>query len=136
MTVPLALLDTDTLSAIMRRDPRVMPKAGSYLAAHRRFAWSLMTRYEVLRGLHARRATAQLVVFEHLCSVNMVLPLTDTIIVRAAMIYGDLHQHGALIGDADILIAATTLEHGLVLVTNNTTHFNRIPGLTLENWLT
>jgi len=35
------------------------------------------------------------------------LPLTDAIVIRAATIYADLHQRGTLIGDADILIAAT-----------------------------
>jgi tRNA(fMet)-specific endonuclease VapC len=47
-----------------------------------------------------------------------------------------LHQRGVLIGDADILMAATGLEHGLVVVTNNEEHYKRISGLPLENWLT
>jgi tRNA(fMet)-specific endonuclease VapC len=49
--------------------------------------------------------------------------------------YADLHQHGTLIGDADILIAATSFEHGLVVVTNNESHYRRIAGIQLENWL-
>jgi len=36
--------------------------------------------------------------------------------------------------DADILIAATALEHGLVIATGNVTHFGRIPGLQVVNW--
>lgn len=64
-----------------------------------------------------------------------VLPLTDDIIIRAATLYGQLRQTGKLIGDADILIAATCLEHDHDLVTNNNAHFSRIPGLTLQNWL-
>lgn len=135
MTLPPALLDTDTLSAIMRRDPRVLPRAAAYLAIHQRFTWSVITRYEVLRGLHARNATTQLAAFERLCAANDVLPLTDAAVVRAAAIYGDLHRRGALIGDADILIAATALTHDLALATNNGSHFGRIPGLTIENWL-
>ena len=55
--------------------------------------------------------------------------------MRAADIYADLHQRGMLIGDADILIAATALEYGLDLVTNNTNHYARIVGLSLQNWL-
>ena len=39
-----------------------------------------------------------------------------------------------LIGDADILIAATAIEHACVLASNNTAHFSRIPGLSLDNW--
>lgn len=55
--------------------------------------------------------------------------------MRAADIYADLRRRGALIGDADILIASTALEHGLELVTNNTKHFANVSGLMLKNWL-
>jgi tRNA(fMet)-specific endonuclease VapC len=37
--------------------------------------------------------------------------------------------------DADILIAATAMKHGMVVVTDNTQHFKRIKGLKVENWL-
>ena len=131
-----ALLDTDILSALMHQQPTVLAQARTYLTMHQRLTFSLITRYEILRGLHAKRATAQLTAFDQLCQVSTVLPLTDGIVVRAATIYADLHQRGVLIGDADILIAATGLEHGLIIVTNNESHYNRIPGVHLENWLT
>ena len=89
-----------------------------------------------MRGLNAKRATEQLAKFEILCASMQILPLTDAIIIRAAGIYADLYQRGQLVGDADILIAATAIEHGLVLVTNNENHHSRIAGLTIENWLT
>ncbi len=130
-----ALLDTDILSAVMRQHPAALAPARAYLAVHRRFTFSIITRYEVLRGLHAKRATAQLAAFDRLCSVSMILPLTDAIVVRAAIIYADLHQRGALIGDADILIATTSLEHGLIVVSNNESHYQRVAGIRLENWL-
>ena len=75
-----------------------------------------MTRHEVLRGLKAKRATAQLEKFEILCALLQVLPLTDAATVRAADIHADLYLQGELIGDADILIAATAIKHGCVLV--------------------
>jgi tRNA(fMet)-specific endonuclease VapC len=55
--------------------------------------------------------------------------------VRAAEIYADLKADGSLIGDADILIAATAMVNDLVVVTNNESHFNRIKDLQVENWL-
>lgn len=130
-----ALLDTDILSAIMRAEPAAVAQARDYVAVYPRLTISIITRYEILRGLKSKRATAQLKKFEALCSSLQVLALSDAIIVRAAGIYATLHQNGQLIGDADILIAATALEHGLALATNNTAHHSRIEGLTLENWL-
>jgi len=57
---------------------------------------------------------------------------------EAARIFGDikadLRRAGTLIEDLDLIIAATALARDLTLVTNNTDHFGRIPGLNLENW--
>jgi len=130
-----SLLDTDILSALMRQHPIATARARAYLAVHQRLTFSIITRYEVLRGLYAKNATAQLAAFEKFCGSSTVLPLADPIVVRAAKAYADLHQRGTLIGDGDILIAATALEHGLVMVTNNESHFQRIAGIQIENWL-
>jgi|SRR5215208_4071995 len=113
MSQPIApaLLDTDILSAVMRQQPAALGRARVYLSVYQRLTFSIITRYEILRGLHAKNATAQLAAFDRLCSVSTILLLTDAIVVRAAMIYADLHQRGVLIGDADILIAATSLDH-------------------------
>ena len=51
------------------------------------------------------------------------------------MIKAQLKQQGNLIMDADILIGSIALANKLILVTNNTKHFQRIPNLQLENWL-
>lgn len=130
-----ALIDTDILSAIMRKNPVVIAGARSYLAIHRRFTISIITRYEILRGLKAKDATGQLRHFESFCAKNLILPLTDEIIVRAADIYAALRRKGELMGDADILIAASAMKNGLGVVTNNEEHFKRITGLRTENWL-
>ena len=42
---------------------------------------------------------------------------------------GKLRKQGNMIGDLDLLIAATSLHHGLTLLTNNVRHFERLEGL-------
>jgi tRNA(fMet)-specific endonuclease VapC len=135
MNIQPTLLDTDILSAIMRREPQVTARARAYLLEHRLFTFSVITRYEVVRGLLAKGAVRQQQAFEQLCAVSTVLPLTDEAARQAAAIYADLHTRGALIGDADILIAATAIVNGLAVATNNEDHFARIAFVTLENWL-
>ena len=130
-----AVLDTDTLSAIMRRNSEAMSNARAYLSSHLQLSISIVTRYEILRGLNAKNAASQAALFHALCQSMEVFPLTDEVIVRAADIYGTLHRTGQLVGDADILIAATCLENGCEIVTNNTSHFSRVPGLVVRNWL-
>jgi len=132
---PKTLLDTDVLSGLMRKTPAALKRAKGYLADHRHLTISLITRFEILRGLKAKRATAQLAAFDSFCTSNEVLPITDEVIVRAADVYAELHIHGQLIPDADILIAATAMENNLVLATNNLTDFGRIADLQIDNWL-
>ncbi|HEX9995973.1 MAG TPA: type II toxin-antitoxin system VapC family toxin [Abditibacterium sp.] len=129
------LLDTDILSALMRSDPVATEAARNYNAIYSQLSISIITRYEILRGLKAKRAEVQAARFEIFCAHLQILPLTDAVVMRAAEIYARLHQSGNLIGDADILIAATAMESGFALSTNNANHLARIEGLTLENWL-
>ena len=46
-----------------------------------------------------------------------------------------LRHDGRPIGDIDLLIASVAHHHELAVVTNNTAHFERLPDLTVENWL-
>lgn len=129
------LLDTSTLSEVIKgRDPAVSRRAQAYLAVHLRFTFSILTRYEIRRGLEARGAARQIVLFDQQCGGSRVLPLTDEIVVIASQIYGELWRTGQLISDADILIAATARHHGLDLVSKNRRHFERIPGLAVTSW--
>lgn len=46
----------------------------------------------------------------------------------------ELRKRKVKIGRMDLRIAATTLEHGAILVTRNSRDFKQIPGLQLEDW--
>lgn len=46
-----------------------------------------------------------------------------------------LKAEGKILDDFDILIAATAIVNDCVLVTNNMKHFERIDGLTVEDWI-
>lgn len=134
MSLPQVILDTDILSALMRKNPNVIAKAKTYLDQYAQFTISIITRYEILRGLKAKGAVQQEARFEQFCERNRVLSISDEVIVEAAAIYADLYKTGELIGDADILIAATALMNGFGVATNNEDHFRRITGLHIENW--
>ncbi|MCG3164569.1 MAG: tRNA(fMet)-specific endonuclease VapC [Bacteroidia bacterium] len=45
-----------------------------------------------------------------------------------------LRKAGTPVDDFDLLIGVTSVTHNLTLVTNNTDHFKRIKGITLEDW--
>jgi tRNA(fMet)-specific endonuclease VapC len=61
-----------------------------------------------------------------------ILPLTQPVMERFAQIRGSLPRMvRQQIGDLDILIAATCLEHNLTLLTRNLKDFQKIPNLKL-----
>jgi len=47
----------------------------------------------------------------------------------------ELYNFGQPIGPYDMMIAGHARSMGLILVTNNTAEFERVPGLRLENWV-
>lgn len=52
----------------------------------------------------------------------------------AAMIRADLENKGKPIGPYDTLIAGIALSNNATLVTHNTKEFERVNGLTIEDW--
>src|SRR5687767_8041407 len=131
----LAILDTDILSEVLKQqNARVTNQATPYLKLHVLFASSSIIRYEVRRGLKDKNAQVQLARFAVFCRQSLIIAVADSILDRAA----DLWVLGRKLArphrDADLIIAATALEHGRSLVSGNTPHFAWIPGLKLENW--
>ncbi len=129
------LLDTDILSNLMKKHPQTVISAEKYLKKHKQFCFSVITKYEILRGLKAKRAEKQIERFQNFCRTCAILPIESVIVDRAAGIYADLRSDGITIGDADILIAATALENGFELATNNASHFRHIKTLEVTNWM-
>ena len=128
------LLDTDILSLYIRKSSNVVSHAQDYLRLNGNFTFSIITKFEILRGMKARKAATQLRTFDLFCQQNEIVNLNDDTIVTASEIYADLYKSGLIIGDADILIAATALQLGIPVVTNNESHFTRISGLQVLNW--
>jgi tRNA(fMet)-specific endonuclease VapC len=72
---------------------------------------------------------------DELCESMSIVPISNAIIHVYAVQKARMRKLGLLIPDFDLLIGATAVYHGLVLVTNNTKHFERMQSLQLENWM-
>jgi tRNA(fMet)-specific endonuclease VapC len=131
------LVDTNILGYFARNSSTVLQKRMWAALQKQEIAISAITRAETRFGLallqadDKRRRTMDLLLNE-----LPVLPWT----LEAADRYGDiaahLQQSGQPIGQMDTQIAAHALALGLPLVTHNTRHFQRVPGLKLEDWMT
>jgi tRNA(fMet)-specific endonuclease VapC len=62
------------------------------------------------------------------------LPFDDTAAEEYSRIRAHLDNLGTPIGPNDLMIAAIARATHLTLVTHNTTEFNRVPGLSIEDW--
>ena len=103
------------------------------------FFLSVVTASELLHGVH--RATRAEVRMKRSAFVEALLerlPLLsiDLAVARVqAQVWAELARAGNMIGPNDLWIAATSLAHGLTMVTANVREFDRVPGLTVEVWL-
>lgn len=124
------LVDTDRLASYLSG----RPDAVALLSSLRQdgLAVSIITYGEIYDGIYSSNdPRGKEAAFLQVLRRVEVLPLTRTIMKRFARLRGDLWRRGLLIGDPDILIAATVLQHGLILVTRNLRHYKRIPGLSI-----
>ena len=120
------LLDTDILSALRRRDRH--PEAVAWLEAQRtvNLHLSVVTIGEIERGVAQQERRDPSFAGELARWLDLVLAwYGDRILmvdIPTARRWGRL---SAALGHAgsDLLIAATALEHGLIVVTRNVRHF-------------
>jgi tRNA(fMet)-specific endonuclease VapC len=129
------LLDTNIVIYVMKRRPVEVLTLFNQNAS--RMAISSITLAELFHGAEkSAKVSDNLLAIEDFCSRLEVLPYG----AKAAQHYGSirsaLEKAGTPIGINDLHIAAHARSEGLVVVTNNTGEFARVPALQLENWIT
>lgn len=125
------LVDTDLLIDRQREwSAGETGPATAYLRQHQgtSFAISTISLLEFLEGYEHPRDG------ETLLEAYTKLPVTDRIARRGSRLRRRLRAEGQMIGDFDVLIAATALDAGIPLVTGNLAHFQRVPDLEVESY--
>lgn len=132
--MPRYMLDTDTCSYVMKRShPAVLQRLQARPVAD--VCMSIISKAELLYGVEVSpRRSQDAAALAALLPYVEALEFADDAALHYAEIRADLRKRGALIGANDLLIAAHARALGFVLVTNNTSEFERVKGLTLENW--
>ena len=131
------LFDTDSLSQVLRRSPS--PSFIARLATtpiEHQFTTAI-TVGEMVYGAHrSARRDELLSQLQTRVWPNITILAFDR---AAAETYGglraELERAGGPIGEPDTRIAAIAIARNLTVVTGNVRHFNRVPGLAVENWL-
>lgn len=129
------LLDTNSCIYIMKqRPPQVLTRFQQL--KHAQIYLSAITAYELYYGAeHSQAPKKSLAFLEKFLQPFPILDFTLNEAQQAAKIRQALNRQGTPIGPYDLQIAATALQHQLILVTNNVAEFNRVKGLKVENWV-
>ena len=94
-----------------------------------------VTLHELETGIAKSSAPAKRrAQLDDLVSLLTVLPFAAAEAKASARIRAHLETRGTPIGPLDILIAGTALSCGAILVTHNTSEFERVQGLTVVDW--
>ncbi|NJD37054.1 MAG: type II toxin-antitoxin system VapC family toxin [Geobacter sp.] len=128
------LLDTTIISHLIK-DPSGVVARKIATVGETKVCTSLVVACELRFGAAKKgspKLTAQL---ESILSALDILPLEEPVDLHYADIRLHLSMNGHPIGHNDLLIAAHARSLGLVMVTNNTREFLRVPGLQVEDWL-
>ncbi|MGM3305635.1 PIN domain-containing protein [Anabaena sp. WFMT] len=96
---------------------------------------SCITCFEIKRGLLAVNSPKQTEIFNKIEQDYQIIFLDDlAILEKVAEIHANLRLRGLPIQTEDILIAATAIIKGFILVSNDS-DLLRVEELSLENWL-
>jgi tRNA(fMet)-specific endonuclease VapC len=135
MAEPTWMLDTNTLSDLIRNPQGALVRRLSSIEPDA-VATSIGVACELRFGARRKGSDALTSRVEQLLGALTVLPFDEPADQHYADIRTALERAGTPIGSHDLFIAAHARSRGMTLVTHNTREFERVPGLSVEDWMT
>jgi tRNA(fMet)-specific endonuclease VapC len=129
----MKMLDSDHCVAILRGQINLR----NLVSASETLATTSISVGELSYGAHkSADPTKNLARLDVLLSALTLLPFDEGAARQFGRIKSQLERAGLRLSDLDLQIASIALHHQLPLVTHNRRHFERVPNLTIEDWLT
>lgn len=127
------VLDTNTCIFAIKNEPDAVQQALNRRQGQR--CISAITAMELAYGAEKSAApTRNHAVVDGFLQRLEVLDYDHDAAADSGQLRAELARAGTPIGPYDAMIAGHTRSRGLVLVTNNTREFSRVPGLQLDDW--
>ncbi len=128
----MKLLDTDTCIGLLKGDDAVV---ASWRACMEQCALPSMVVGELYYGaFKSSIRDKELERVDRFVDIFPEVKPSKRSMRRFGEIKASLERKGVRLADADIVIGSIAIEEGLVLVTGNVRHYDRIEGLATENW--
>jgi tRNA(fMet)-specific endonuclease VapC len=128
------MLDTNICIYTIKNKPQIVREA--FNRHHDQLCISTITLMELIYGAE-KSATPEknLALIEGFAARLEVFSFDNEAAAHAGMIRSELAKIGKPIGPFDQMIAGHARSRGLIVVTNNTREFERVPGLRIEDWV-
>jgi predicted nucleic acid-binding protein len=129
------LLDTNHLSAFLDRQPAQEQRIDAALRAGDRFGLCLPVLCEYRAGIKlSRRHQQNLARLQTALTRIRLWPADEQTAVEFAKLYQELRSQGRMLSQFDLLIAAVTRQHKLILLTADQDS-QPVSRVKVENWL-
>jgi tRNA(fMet)-specific endonuclease VapC len=129
------MLDTNALSELVRNPHGTLAQKLNTLEPDS-VCTSIVAACELRFGAQRKGSATLTQRVEQLLHALTVLPLDTPVDEHYADIRATLERSGTPIGSHDLFIAAHARSRGMTLLTRNLREFQRVPGLTVEDWPT
>lgn len=127
------LLDTNTLSYIIRGRQPVLDRFEESVRQGNTFLLSSIAHYELQRYLDLKGSSRLMRLYQDLVARWQRCNLLFEDWNHAALLWAEHHRTGRSISDLDLLLAVLALKHDAMLVTSNTRHFEGL-NIALADW--
>ena len=126
------MLDTDTVSFLIRKNPAVIGN----IIKHEddEICISAISYAELCFGLEKKGSEKLFNEARTIMGKLSIIGFDDSQSELYGKIRLQLEKSGTPLGDMDLLIAAAALSASAILVSRNIKHFSKIEGIKLEDW--
>jgi predicted nucleic acid-binding protein len=128
--------DTDILSATIRPAPPLhLIRRLATVPPQEQFTTSITVGEMIYGARRVGREDLSRRVEQVIRRAQTVLAFDTTAARTFGFLKATLEQRGTPLAEPDLRIASIALSRGLILVTRNVRHFQRVAELTVENWI-
>jgi predicted nucleic acid-binding protein len=128
------LLDTNTLSYILKGREAAVSQLGAAIRQDSTFLLGSMVHYELVRYLRLKGSRRLMRLYENLVVDWRRCNLSFEDWDAATRLWEERHRLGKPISDMDLLLATLARKENAIVVTSNTSHFEGL-GVSLQDWI-
>jgi tRNA(fMet)-specific endonuclease VapC len=128
------LIDADILINSIKGNSRIHQRIAELAVIPK--AISIITYGELIYGAKkSKQVEKNSSIIYRIAEIFPIIGISRAIMETFVELKVSLERKGQRLDEFDLIIAATALSLNYTLVTNNSTHFRRIKGIRLENWM-